>query len=255
KADECRSRCGERRVSQSPARAGRGAGGALPAAGDLRAARLRRGWRADALRERQRRQLARRRHLRRSDSQGRPTGRSSGPAADQVRAGHQREGCARAWSRAPDWPAAARRRGDRMRRREFIAMLGGAAATIAASLAARAQPVPVVGILSSRSAATDTDLLEVLRQGLRDVGYSEGRNVAFQYRGADGRYDRLPAVAHELVRERVSVIVTIGGDFAALAAKAATTSIPIVFTIGGDPVGAGLVPNMNRPGGNLTGVT
>ena len=142
-----------------------------------------------------------------------------------------------------------------MRRREFIAMLGGAAATIAASLAARAQPVPVVGILSSRSAATDTDLLEVLRQGLRDVGYSEGRNVAFQYRGADGRYDRLPAVAHELVRERVSVIVTIGGDFAALAAKAATTSIPIVFTIGGDPVGAGLVPNMNRPGSNLTGVT
>src|SRR5262249_56533533 len=146
-----------------------------PAAAARRAARLRRGRWAYALRERQRRQLVRLRHLSRSYSQGRQTGRSAGPAADQVRAGHQREGCARAWSRAPDWPAAARRRGDRMRRREFIAMLGGAAATIAASLAARAQPVPVVGILSSRSAATDTDLLEGLRQGLRDVGSRDER--------------------------------------------------------------------------------
>src|SRR5262249_3300931 len=113
---------------------------------------------------------------------------------------------------------------------------------------------PVVGILSARSAATDTDLLEVFRQGLRDVGYSEGPNVAFKYRGADGHYDRLPALANELVRERVSVIVTLGGGLAALAAKAATTSIPIVFIVGGDPVAIGLVPNMNRPGGNITGV-
>ena len=143
-----------------------------------------------------------------------------------------------------------------MRRREFITLLGGAAAMpVLAPLAARTQQVPVIGILSSRSLATDTDLIEVLRQGLRDVGYSEGRNVAFNYRGADGRYDRLPALAAELVGERVSVIVTLGGGSSALVAKAATTSIPIVFIVGGDPVAIGLVPNMNRPGGNITGVT
>jgi len=139
-----------------------------------------------------------------------------------------------------------------MRRREVITLIGAAAAW---PLAARAQPVPVVGILSSRSATTDADLLDVVRQGLRDVGYSEGRNVAFNYRGADAYYDRLPALAAELVRERVSVIVTMGGGLTASAAKAATASIPIVFTVGADPVAIGLVPNMNRPGGNLTGVT
>jgi len=143
-----------------------------------------------------------------------------------------------------------------MRRREVITLIGGAAAAaIASPRLARAQQLPVIGILSSRSLATDTDLLEVVRQGLRDVGYSEGRNAAFKYSGADGRYDRLPALAHELVRERVSVIVTMGGDFTALAAKGATTSIPIVFNVAGDPVAAGVVPNVNRPGGNITGVT
>src|SRR5262249_31530665 len=134
-----------------------------------------------------------------------------------------------------------------MRRREFITLVGGAAAMpVLGPLAARAQPAPAVGILSARSAASDADLLEGLRPGPHDVGYSEGRNVTFTYRGADGRYDRLPALAAELVRERASsVIVTMGGSGAALAAKAATTSIPIVFTVGVDPVATGLVPNMN----------
>jgi putative ABC transport system substrate-binding protein len=138
-----------------------------------------------------------------------------------------------------------------MKRREFIALLGGGAAW---PLMARAQQpaAPVIGFLDGQS--PDRHLMMAFRQALKDAGYVEGRNVAIEYRSANGRTDRLLTLAGELVDQRVAVIVAAGGSAAALAAYAATTTIPIVFASGVDPVTSGLVMSLNRPGGNATGV-
>jgi putative ABC transport system substrate-binding protein len=142
-----------------------------------------------------------------------------------------------------------------MRRREFITLLGGMAA--AWPLAARAQQhaFPVIGLLSSRSPAVDTPLIAVIRQGLIEKGLVEGQNVAFDYRWAEGRYDRLAGLAADLVRRQVAAIVTIGGEAPALAAKAASATIPIVFAGGTDPIRSGIVTSVQRPGGNITGAS
>jgi putative ABC transport system substrate-binding protein len=142
-----------------------------------------------------------------------------------------------------------------VKRREFITLIGTAAASWPLAARAQQQTLPLLGFLSSRSAADTKKLLEAFQYGLRESGLVEGKDIAIEYRWANGQYEKLAALATDLVGRRPAVLVTTGSEPSALAAKAATTTIPIVFVIGGDPVTYGLVQRLNRPEGNVTGIS
>ena len=141
-----------------------------------------------------------------------------------------------------------------MQRREFITLLGGAAAAWPLAAHAQQPATPVIGFLSSRSPGESASVVAAFRQGLRETGFVEGQNLGIAFRWAEGRYDKLPALASELVSLPVTLLFAAGGPPSAFAAKGATSTIPVVFSAVSDPVEIGLVPSLNQPGGNLTGM-
>src|ERR1051325_11237014 len=153
----------------------------------------------------------------------------------------------------PLGPCAARVVADRIGRRDFVALAGGVTASW--TTPAGAQAMPVVGYLGSESPQRYASRLSAFREGLAQTGYVEGRNVSIEFRWAEGHYGQLPALARDLAGRQVAVMVAPGGAEVALAAKSATTTIPIVFEMGGDPVALSVVDSLSRPGGNLTGVS
>jgi len=142
-----------------------------------------------------------------------------------------------------------------MRRHEFITLLGGAAAAWPLGVGAQQAAMPVIGFPGGGSPDAFAHVVDAFRQGLYETGFAEGQNVTIEYRWAEGQYDRLPALVADLIRQKSAVIVATGGDVGVRAAKKAATAIPIVFTSGSDPVAAGFVSSLNRPGGNVTGVS
>jgi len=142
-----------------------------------------------------------------------------------------------------------------MRRREFITLLGGAVTAWPLGVGAQQAAMPVIGFLGGGSPDAFAHVVDAFRQGLYETGFAEGQNVTIEYRWAEGQYDRLPALVADLIRQKPAVIVATGGDVGVRAAKKAATAIPIVFTSGSDPVAAGFVSSLNRPGGNVTGVS